>query len=253
MFAEERVDKILENLNKEGKIVVKNLSKEFDVTEDCIRKDLKNLEKKGLIKRTYGGAVLNRNSAHENPIVSRKNLNLDAKQKIAQKAFNLIEDMDNIFLDISTTNILLAKLIDGSNKKVTIITNMFDIVNSFSNNSSVTVICTGGVFNNELNGFVGSSAIERIEKFKVDKAFIGSCGVDMFDKSITTFQMEDGNTKAAIINAGKKVYLVMESKKFYIDGTYKFAEIYDIDGIIVDEEVDKDIQISLNELDIELI
>ncbi|GAA0180230.1 DeoR/GlpR family DNA-binding transcription regulator [Clostridium sediminicola] len=253
MFAQERLDEIMNELNKDGKIIVKELSEKFQVTEDCIRKDLKNLEKKGLIKRTYGGAMLIRNAAHENPIVSRKKLDLDAKKKIAQKVFELIEDMDNIFLDISTTNILLAQLIAESNKKVTIITNMFDIVNVFSKNSNVTVICTGGVFNNELNGFVGSSAIERIKKFKVDKAFIGSCGVNLFDKSITTFQMEDGNTKTAIINAGKKVYLVMESKKFYIDGTYKFAEVYDVDGIIVDEVPDENVVSSLKELDIELI
>jgi DeoR/GlpR family transcriptional regulator of sugar metabolism len=252
MFVEERLDKILHKLNKDGKILVKDLSKDFKVTEDCIRKDLKNLEKKGLIKRTYGGAVLIRNLAHNTPVVTRKTKDLDAKYNIAKKAFKLIEEKDNIFLDISTTNILLAELIAKSNMRITVITNMFDIVNKFASNSNVTVISIGGVYNSDLNGFVGSSAIESIVKFRVDKAFIGSCGVNLYDKSITTFQMEDGNTKTAIINGAKKVYVVMENKKFYTDGNYKFAEIYDIDGIVVDDVPDENVIKSLEELDIEL-
>ncbi|MCY6369869.1 DeoR/GlpR family DNA-binding transcription regulator [Clostridium ganghwense] len=252
MFAHERIEQIINFLNKEGKVVVKELSSKFNVSEDCIRKDLKSLEKQGILKRTYGGAVLTRKTAHYNDIANRKNVHIEAKKKIAQKAFDLIEDRETIFLDISTTNILLAELISKSNKNITIVTNMIDIIKCFSNNN-VKVIGIGGIFSKELEGFVGSAAIESIAKYKVDKAFVGSCGVNIFDRSITTFDVEDGNTKKAIINSGKKVYLVMESKKFYFDGTYKFADIYDINAVISDEQPNDDICNILKEADVDII
>jgi len=253
LFAEERIEKIIELLNEKEKVVVKELSKKFDVTEDCIRKDLKTLEKRGILKRTYGGGVLSRQAAPHNDILIRKNINLEAKMKIAEKAFELIKPRETIFLDISSTNILIAEKIAKGNKKLIIITNMIDIVRTFSKCEHVDVICTGGVFNKELNGFVGSSAIESISSHKVNRAFIGSCGVNMLDKSVTTFDVEDGNTKKAIIYSGKKVYLVMDSKKFYYDGTYKFADIYDVDAIIVDERPDEKICRELEEINVELI
>lgn len=253
MFAEERIEEIINILNADGKILVKDLSNRFNVTEDCIRKDLKVLEKKGYIKRTYGGAVLKRRSANNYDIVNRKTVNIESKKQIAKKAFDIIENRETIFLDISTTNILLAELLAASDRKITVITNMIDIVKAFSNNNTIEVICVGGIFNNDLDGFIGSTAIENIIKYKVDKAFVGSCGVNLYEKSVTTFDVEDGNTKKAIINSSKKTYLVMDNGKFYFDGVYKFADIYDIDAIITEGSPEKNIFKILMENNIELI
>ncbi|MCG8540203.1 MAG: DeoR/GlpR family DNA-binding transcription regulator [Clostridia bacterium] len=253
MFAEERLEKIIESLNQNGKIIVKELSKRFNVTEDCIRKDLKNLEKQGIIKRTYGGAVLKRIAAQNSNISNRKSINIEAKRKIAEKVLSIIRPGETIFLDISTTNIVIAEKIANSKKRITVITNMIDIIRPFSYSDFVEVIGTGGVFNKELNGFVGSTTIEAIGKYKVDRAFIGSCGINLFDKSLTTFHVEDGNTKKAIIQSGKKVYLVVDSKKFYFDGTYKFADIYDVDGIILDEKPNEKICNTLEEMNVNII
>ena len=179
MFAEERLENILKLLNENGKLIVKELSLRFNVTEDCIRKDLKTLEKEGLIRRTYGGAVPVRIEAQNNYIQSRKDVNLENKRKIAELAFELIAPMETIFLDISTTNLLIAEKIANSTKKLTVVTNMVDIVGYFTNNPNVGVICTGGVYSKELSGFTGSAAIDVIEKYTFNKAFIGCCGVDI--------------------------------------------------------------------------
>lgn len=253
MFVAERLDEILKILNREGKVVVKELSTLFDVTEDCIRKDLKVLENQNLLHRTYGGGVLVRKSAKTENIESRKDRDVDAKRIIARKAFELIEENETIFLDISTTNIRLSEIIAASNKRVTVITNMLDIVRSFSNNKLCKVIGIGGVYNNELDGFIGAAAIENISQYKVNKAFIGSCGIDIYDGSITTFDVEDGNTKKAIIASSKNVYLVMENRKFYIDGTYKFANLQDINSVITEEKPDVSVMEILNNNDAAII
>lgn len=241
MFASERLDEIVKILNREGKVVVKELSALFNVTEDCIRKDLRMLENQNLLHRTYGGGVLARKSAVTENIEDRKYRDVDAKRIIARKAFDLIEENETIFLDISTTNIRLSEIIAANSKRVTVITNMLDIVKSFSNNSLCKVIGIGGVFSRELNGFVGAAAIENISQYKVNKAFIGSCGIDIYDGSITTFDVEDGNTKKAILGSSKNIYLVMENRKFYIDGTYKFAHLQDINSVITEETPDASI------------
>jgi DeoR family glycerol-3-phosphate regulon repressor len=253
LFAEERLEEIVKILKNEGKVKVKELSLQFDVTEDCIRKDLKLLEKQGYLKKTYGGAVQVRESAKGHDVLPRREVNLLTKNIIAEKCYDLIKDRETIFLDISTTNILLAKLLAEGPKRITVITNMLDIINTLSGENNITVISPGGVLNKNLDGFTGISAIDFIARYKFDKAFIGSCGIDVFDRSITTFDIDDGITKKAIIEAGKRNYVVMESKKFYIDGNYKFATIEDIDCIVVDELPADEILSVLNEFNIELI
>ncbi|MFZ5968376.1 MAG: DeoR/GlpR family DNA-binding transcription regulator [Bacillota bacterium] len=253
MFAEERLAQIIKILNEKGKVVVKELSEAFDVTEDCIRKDLKTLEKDGRIKRTYGGAVLTRQPAPISNVYHRRTVNLEAKKIIAEKAFNIIAPKETIFLDISTTNILIAEKLAKSSKQVTVITNMIDIITTFTNCEHIKVIGIGGVFHKELDGFTGSSAIESILKYKVDKAFIGSVGVNIFDRGVTTFDVEDGNTKKAIMSTGKESYLVIENRKFYVDGVYRFADLLDIDVIIVDEKPEDNICEELKKMNVMLL
>ena len=111
MFVEERQNLILEDLQENGKVLVKDLSTRFGVTPDLIRKDLAFLESKGKCKKIYGGAILNRLNVHLEDANSRKSVNSKEKQKIAQMAYDLIEPNMTVFLDISTTNIELAKLL----------------------------------------------------------------------------------------------------------------------------------------------
>lgn len=254
MFIEERHNEILNILNNEGKVIVNDLSQRFNVTKDCIRKDLKILENKNLLKRTYGGAVSIRKSAHYKKIDARKYFNLESKSTIAKKCFDLIEDGETIFLDISTTNILLAKLISKSSKKLTVVTNMLDIMSIINNEKNyIKVVCPGGIICKDLNGFTGSMTIENISNYRFSKAFIGSCGVNIFDKSVTTFDFEDGNTKKAIIRNSKTIYLVMENRKFYFDGSFKFASLKDINAIITEDYPGKNIAAILEKTNTKLI
>ncbi len=255
MFTEERLNEILNILNTHGKVKVKDLSQKFNVTEDCIRKDLKQLEQAGNLKRTYGGAIQIRQSSHLYDISEREKIDTSTKNLIAKKALEMIKDRETIFLDISTINILIAKsLLTSSSKRVTVVTNMLEIANILStSNHNITVVVAAGVLNKSLNGFIGSATNDFIAKYKFDKSFIGSCGVDAFNKSITTFEIEDGITKSTIIKSSKNTFLVMENKKFNLDGNYKFAILDDIDAIVTDEKPNRQITEILEDNDIELI
>lgn len=246
MFTEERLDAIIQCLHQDGKIRVKNLSEQFQVTEDCIRKDLKVLENAGKLKRTYGGAILSQDYPLERDVIDRRSYNVEKKIIIAKKAAELIKDNETIFLDISTTNIKLAEILVETRKRLVIVSNMIDILQILAKSSSITTIGTGGTMYRTVNGFMGAATIEIIKQYSFDRAFIGSCGVDLEDLSITTLGVEDGLTKKAAIQSSRHKYVMMERDKFYFNDSYKFAHFDDINGIITDENPD---QTTMNTLD----
>lgn len=238
MFVEERHQLILSTLNKEGKIKVKELSEKFNLTEDAIRKDLASLEKKGLLKRVYGGAVKVRDDFLLLNIEDRKKMLPEEKQRIAKKAFSLLKENTTLFLDISTINLEISKLIIQSNLKIVVVTNMIEILLNFLNAETASkIIFIGGKLDNKnKEGFVSSYSIEQIKNFKYDLAFLGATGINIAENTISTYFLDDAMCKKEIIRNSKKKYILIESKKLNMDGRINFAHFKDINGIIMEEE-----------------
>ncbi|MDM8312750.1 transcriptional regulator, DeoR family [Clostridium cadaveris] len=253
MFTEERLEQILNILDKNGRVKVKDLSELFNVSESMIRKDLKKLESEGVLQRTYGGAILNRKFSSNIPIDSRMKVNLDTKELIAEKAFKLIDEGDVVFLESSSINFFLAKLIANSTKKITLITNMSIIPPLFNNNDIVTLICIGGIYNNKSEGVLGSEVIKSISKYIFNKGFVGSAGVNLISNSAYTAELEDGNVKELIISNSKEAFLVVEKEKFDIDSTYRFADLEEFKAIITDSDISDEIRNKLKKLSVKLI
>lgn len=236
MFAEERQNDIVMRVNKNGSVRVKDLSETYGVTEDCIRKDLTLLEKRGLLKKTYGGAVKRRVNVHDLTVSQRRDKNIEAKQRIAAKAYDMIKDGDMVFLDISTANLELAKLLAKSPRNITVVTNMVDIMLEFMAPSAVKLIFIGGTFSQGKDGFVGSIAIRQISDYRFDVAFLGVVGVDLYDNSVATYMAEDGLTKSTVMDASKHTYMMLETRKFHMDGTFKYSKIDSFTGAVMDTE-----------------
>lgn len=236
MFTTERHQLIIEELQINGKVKVKDLSTKFEVSEDCIRKDLKQLEFQGKCKRAYGGAILRDNVSDHN-VYSRIDKDVDNKMEVAKKAFEEIVDGETIFMDVSTTNILLAQLLSKSNKRLIIISNMIEILQILASNKNITVIGTGGNVNLELNGFVGSIALNMVNKHNFNKCFMGTTGIDYEFNELTTFDMIDGLIKESVINNSQSSYILMEKKKFNMIGTYKYINVDNIDYVITNNDI----------------
>lgn len=253
MFAEERQNHIVALVNKNGSVRVKDLSEKYGVTEDSIRKDLTLLEKRGLLKKTYGGAVKRRVNVHDLNVSQRKDKNIEAKQKIAAKAIALIKDGDMVFLDISTANLELAKLLVKSSLNITVVTNMVDVMLEFMVPTSVRLIFIGGSFSQGKDGFVGSITIRQIAEFHFDIAFLGVVGIDLYDNSVATYMVEDGLTKSAIMDASKSSYMMLETRKLNMDGTYKYAKIDSFTGAVMDNDKPDEHAEKMKEYNIEWI
>lgn len=234
MFVEERQALILEELNNKGRVRVKDLSERFQVTEDLIRKDLSVLEKAGSLKKIYGGAIQIKENVQRKVASQRKNLNLESKKRIAQKAYSLIQDGEVIFLDISTTSIEIAKLIIHKDISITVVTNMLEVINILVN-SHVNAIFAGGELDYGRDGFVGSLTNSFLKQFYFDKAFMGVVGVDADANSVFTYMANDGQTKKMVLSNSKEAYMLCEQEKLNQTGNYIYAEVTDFTGIILDD------------------
>ena len=100
---------------------------------------------------------------------------------------------------------------------------------------------------------MGAATIEVLKQYSFDRAFLGSCGVDMVDCTVTTLGVEDGLTKKAVINSSRHKYVVMEKEKFYFNDSYKFAHFDDINGIVTDEYPDSTIVRTLEASGVRLV
>lgn len=234
MLPSERHRKIVEKVNREGIVTVRSLAAEFNVTEDCIRKDLRILSEKQLLTRIHGGASTMRENIHAYTVDERKDMNVEEKEMIARKAIHIIPDHAMVFLDISTISYILAKYIIQSSLKVTIVTNMFDILNLCKEAQFNRLIFIGGSMDAQKDGFIGSLSIDIINHFQFDLAFLGVVGIDIGKNAITTYDMNDGLTKKAVMLHARRSYMLCEEEKFHQEGHYCYATIDDFTGIVTD-------------------
>ena len=253
MFLEERQESIMNMLNRDGKVRVHELSEKFNVTEDCIRKDLGALEKQGRLKRTYGGAVMLRENLHAMEVAKRRHSDVGAKRRIARAAIQLIHEKDMVFLDISTCNLALAELLSKEERELTVVTNMIDVLVVLARNPKIRLIFAGGVINKSRDGFWGGMTLDFISRLKPDIAFVGAVGVDVCENSVSTYDIEDGINKAAIIRASKRAYVVAEAKKLNVDGNYNYVTLDTLSGLITDSEPAEDICRAASSYGVEII
>lgn len=237
MLALERQKCILQRINDKGVAHVGDLSRELNVTEETIRRDMAKLEVQGLLVKTYGGAIPSSGSATDFSLEKRKRLNSESKKKIAKRTVDFISEGDTVFLDASTTTFALAKEIK-SIKNITVITNSLLTVNELIGHDGIKVIGTGG-FAGTNRSFVGNIAEECILKnYFADKVFFSSKGITHDGGILESNEYECGIKRAMIKNSRVKYYLC-DKEKIGGSGYLKLADFDEIDYLITDGKFDK--------------
>ncbi len=237
MLAAERRNLILEKIHETKKVVVSELSKEYDVSEETIRRDLEKLEEDGHVIKSYGGAVLNEKSSIDLPFNIRQKTNPVGKQIIAELVNREIEDGDHIMLDASTTAIFIAKNIKQK-RQLTVITNSIENMLELSDVSGWSIISTGGLLKVGSMSLIGKKASDMIASYNADKVFFSCKGLDLM-RGVTDGNDETASIKQDMIEASSRVYLAVDSSKF---GKTAFSEICNlsrVDVIVTDERPDQ--------------
>jgi DeoR family fructose operon transcriptional repressor len=250
MFAEERKSKILDSLNKNGKVKVCDLSKTYEVSEVTIRRDLQELEEAELIKRVHGGAVLNDNTKFEPTFSEKIDKLYDEKESVGKLAASMVLDGDTIVLDAGTTTLNIAKYITAKN--ITVLTNSVDIAFELAKKQNMEVIVTGGTLRWETRALVGPVADTTFKNFRVDKAFIGVNGLCIIN-GLTTPNIIEANTKREMIKIARKIIVVCDHTKFNKVSFAKIVDLDSIDLIITDNQLDDELLEKFKEKDIKII
>lgn len=253
MFLEERQAEILAMLERDGKVLVKELAEKFSVTEDSIRKDLSSLELEGKLKRTYGGAVTIEEKLQMTEANRRRISDVESKRKIAAAAIKLVQPQDLIFLDISTISIAIAQILEKTETNYKILTNMVDVLVILARNPKIQLCFAGGMINQSRDGFSDVLNLEFISKFRPDVAFIGAFGVDIKKNSLTSRDTAGGVNKARMIEVSKTAYVMAEARKIGVEGTYNFAELDKVDGIITESALPAKLTTEAEKLGVRII
>lgn len=175
MLKEERQQKILEILNSEHKVIASDLSKRLCVSEDTIRRDLKELAAQGLLKRVHSGAL-----RIGPPVVdfsTRQNISNEVKMNLALKAVKYIKDGMVLLVDGGTTNMHLIYQLPIS-LKATIITNSPPIAMALANHKNIEVIMIGGTLFKESMVNLGIDTVEALNSIRVDLYVMGIYNID---------------------------------------------------------------------------
>ena len=235
MFARERQDAIVALVSQRGRVTVSELAENFHVTPDCIRKDLRRLDGEGMLRRVYGGAT-SIATAPEHDLRGRLSVRLEQKRAIALKAYEQIVDGETIFIDISTTTLALARLLAQSHRHCVVVSNGIDALQALCANEGLTVIGTGGNVNREFNGFLGAATLAMLEPISFDKAFFGALGIDLAQGSVSTFDMDDRLVKQTVMRNSAHRFLLADSSKFGVRGTYRYASPQEFDAVFMERE-----------------
>ncbi len=235
MLKNEREREIINLLKaRDGFVTVRELCETLFASESSIRRDLSVLEKRGIIKRNYGGAELITSYSNVVAFSHRTHYRVNEKRIIAKKAASLIKDGSIVFLDQTSTTFYLAEEIKN-NSTVTVITNSIEILSLLSSSGIKTVSSGGHLLCDNRVCLVGEDAHRTFERINADFAFFSAKSLSE-DGVISDCSREEVLVREAMLkNAAKRVFLC-DSEKFNTRSGYKLCSLSDIDYLVSESD-----------------
>lgn len=233
MLKEERYDKILQIISEEKYTLAESLSKRLFVSLPTIRRDLSELQKRGLILRSHGGAKKIDTDHTVLPLDFRKTVNFSEKRRLCEKASSLINDNDIIFIDASSTTMQIIDFISDK-KSITVVTNSL-LLSIELHKKHVKTFCTGGETLNHSLGFAGTYAEDFIDNFNFDITFFSCYGINDNGMIVDASLPETSLRKAVLKRSNKKVFLC-DHTKFNVKAPFNVTAIDKVDYIITEKK-----------------
>lgn len=246
----ERHKNILELLKNEEYANIDYLCEKLYVSKSTIRRDLVDMEKKGLIVRYHGGVTLSNASNKDNSYKVRQEEHKAAKEYLAEETIKFVYDNISIFVDSSTTVLALVPLLNRF-KNLVIITNGLQTALELSEYQFIDTKVLGGDLLPGSTSMIGSRTTDEINNYNVDLCILSCKG--MSEKGIYEASDFQAQVKNKMIRNSKKVILVCDSSKFDRSLLYKSADYVAIDTIISNAEPSRSIKKQLESSHINFI
>lgn len=235
---EERQRLIVQWVKEEKRVSVAKMATAFSVTPETIRRDLNELEELEELTRVHGGAVLFTKLEEEQAFLRKLDINRSEKVQIAIEAISRIEDGDTIGIDVGTTTVHIADLIQNV-QNLTVVTNSIAAADRFNQaieekRMTGTVIMLGGLTKPAQSSVSGAMTLDWLGHMHLDKAFI-SCGGIVAD-TIYDYDLDESLVSAKMMACSKKCILLADSSKIGVPSFFSFSKASQFDEVISDQQ-----------------
>ena len=249
-----RIRNIVNLLNQKSELSVKEIAEMLHVSDMTVRRDLNELERQGIIRRTHGGAtLLDPSSSVRDPYILGEQTakNVREKSMIGIKAASLVRPDETILLDSGSTTPFVARHID-KDLPLTVLCYTFTNALEFYPRKNANLILLGGFFHRDSNIFHSVENRALISNIRADKAFISTGGLDP-DLGLTTYFYYEADIKREMIRSARQIILVTDSTKFGKISVTHFAGLDEVDTVITDEGISDEYREILADRGIELL
>jgi DeoR/GlpR family transcriptional regulator of sugar metabolism len=213
------------------------IAREFLVSEDAIRRDLRGLAADGKCKRVYGGALPI--SPDGGPFEHRLMNGSKEKRALALAALTLVSEASTVFLDSGSSNLALAREMPPD-RSLTIATNSIAIASALLEGKSFKVIVLGGEIDREAGAAIGLSAIREAERLSFDLCFLGACAVSV-SLGIGAFQMADAEFKRTLIARSDRTAALVTMDKVETRAPFQVAALAVLDHVVLEDGTSEEI------------
>lgn len=229
----ERQALIRTRLDLSGRVIAAELAQELGVSEDTIRRDLREMASAGLCQRVYGGAL--RLARSPTSMNERMGMAGESKAALARAAAGLIPAGSTVFLDASSTNLALARVLSAESD-LTVITNAPAIAAALLERDIAT-IQLGGLIDPRVGGAIGAKAMRDAEAFRPEILMLGVCGIDL-EAGITAFTFEDAEFKRFLASRSKTVLVAITNDKLSTAAPYSVVPLARVARAVIEADAD---------------
>jgi DeoR family transcriptional regulator of aga operon len=237
ILPDERRRLIAQRLRQHGSVSVSALEAEFGISPMTARRDLDELERRGVARRTHGGAVLPGLSSHEDSFLQRLEVEVEAKERLAEAALALLEPGEAIFVDSSTTAYFAARRLVRENVRCTLLTNAIPIMDLLCevDAAQVELVGAGGTLRKLTRSFVGPVAVRSIEAHFADHVLFSVRGIT-HDGFLTDPDPLEAEVKRAMLSRARQAVLLVDGTKFDRTALAQIADVGQV-GVLLAADV----------------
>lgn len=247
MLARQRQARIVDEVRRHGGVRVSDLTSLLDVSDMTVRRDLEELDRRGLLQKVHGGAVLASNSAEEPGFEAKSVRERREKEALAAAAAAMVRPGQALAVSAGTTTRALATALSAV-PDITVVTNSVRVAEAFeptAGGSGQTVVLTGGV-RTPSDALVGPLADAAIRSLHVDVLFLGVHGMDPA-AGFTTPNLAEAETNRAFLGHAQKVIVVADHTKWRTVGLCTFGPLSAADVLVTDDGTDEEARMVLGE------
>jgi DeoR family transcriptional regulator, fructose operon transcriptional repressor len=232
MSAADRQHQILGLARAEGEVDVLKLAAELGVAAETIRRDLRQLEQHGLVRRTHGGAYPVETARFETTLAARTTRRVAEKRRIAAAAAGLLGDAETVFVDEGYTPQLIAEALPAD-RPLTVVTASLGTAALLAGWPSTTVLLLGGRVRGRTLATVDHWATRMLSEFVIDLAFVGANGISR-EHGLTTPDPAVADVKAQVVRVARRKVFTGVHTKFGVSSFCHFADVADLETIVTD-------------------